>query len=475
MNERHLLTVRRSALRVHRLLSLCILCVLCASVVNPQPQRTAPVTNRHVAPRLSTSNETFLEDLSRRSFLYFLEHADPQTGLVLDRARTDGAAHDANHPSFQIASSAATGFGLTALCTGAERGWITRDAARERIRTTLRFFATRATHERGWFLHWMDARTGERRWRSEYSSIDTALLLAGVLTARSYFREDAEIARLATAIYNRVDFPWMLAGHPSLLSHGWKPESGFLKARWDTYSEHLILQLLAIGSPTHPISPQAWRAWQRTRIGYLNYNYLDGDPLFVHQYSHAWVDFRGTRDSVAPYTDLFANSVRATRAHREFCIFLGKRFPASYSADLWGITASDSSRGYVAWGGPPPHTEIDGTIVPCAAGGSLMFTPDIAVLTLRTMREKFGDKIYGRYGFADAFNPTTGWTGADVIGINVGITLLSAENLRTENVWKWFMRNEEIPRAMYATGIKRPNKPMRTQPSRTRTAQVKPT
>src|SRR5829696_4965841 len=191
------------------------------------------------APRLSAEDDAFLEDLSRRSFQFFVDHADAETGLVLDRARTTGEAHGPEHPSHRIASSAATGFGLTALCAGAERGWVTRAEARGRVLTTLRFFADRAPRERGWFLHWMDAATGERRWQSEFSSIDTALLLAGVLTARQCFGEDPEVVRLSALIYGRVDFPWMLNGHPTLLSHGWRPETGFIKTRWDTYSEHL--------------------------------------------------------------------------------------------------------------------------------------------------------------------------------------------------------------------------------------------
>jgi hypothetical protein len=303
----------------------------------------------------------------------------------------------------------------------------------------------------------MNSPDGERRWQSEYSSIDTALLLGGVLTARQYFREDAEIKRLATLVYERVDFKWMLAGHPMLMSHGWKPEAGFLKPRWDTYSEHLILDLLAIGSPKHAVTPLTWRAWQRKYISYAGYTYLSGGPLFTHQYSHAWVDFRGWRESFAPYTDYFANSVAATRAHREFCLSLREEFPG-YSENVWGITASDSVKGYVAWGGPPRDPAIDGTVVPCAAGGSLMLTPDISLAALQTMREKFGERIYGRYGFTDAFNPNTGWTGPDVLGIDVGIVLLSAENLRSGNVWRWFMRNAEIPRAMRLAGLRQAGK-----------------
>jgi hypothetical protein len=397
-------------------------------------------------PSLSDSDQAFLEDLSRRSFRYFWEQADPRTGLVLDRARTDGSPHDETHRD--VASIAATGFGLTALSIAAERRWVDPRAARERVRVTLRFFADRAHEEHGWFYHWLDRVTGERRWGSEISSIDTALLLGGVLTARQYFFQDAEIRALATKIYERVDFPWMLNNHPTLLSHGWKHEGGFLKPRWDAYSEHTILYLLAIGSPSHPITPRSWYGWKREWVSYAGYKYLSGaPPLFIHQYSHAWVDYRNRREARPPHTDYFANSVRATRAHRIFCMSLSREFPG-YSSNVWGVTASDSARGYVAWGGPPRDPAIDGTVVPCAAGGSLMFTPDISLPALRTMREKFGERVYGKYGFADAFNPNVGWVGPDVIGINVGITLLSAENLRTGNVWRWFMGNSEVGRAM---------------------------
>jgi hypothetical protein len=263
-----------------------------------------------------------------------------------------------------------------------------------------------------------------------------------------------EIARLATLIYERVDFVWMLNGHPALLSHGWKPESGFLKSSWDSYSEDKIIYLLAIGSPTHAITPRSWYAWRRDWIKYAGYAYMSGaPPLFIHQYSHAWIDFRNRREAVLPHIDYFDNSIKATRAHRAFCIDMSREFPG-YTSNIWGITASDSAKGYVAWGGPPRDPAIDGTVVPCAAGGSLMFAPDITLPALREMKERFGKRIYGRYGFADAFNPNTEWVGPDVIGINVGITLLSAENLRTGNVWRWFMQNREIPKAMQLVGLR---------------------
>lgn len=422
-------------------------CIVVATVGTAPAQRSSSSLTSY---RLTPQDASFLDDLSRHSFRYFEEQTDPRTGLVRDRARTDGAPHGEQQD--KIASIAATGFGLTAWCIAAERGWIGKREARERVLATLRFLADRQEHKHGWFYHFVNVRTGEREWKSELSSIDTALLLGGVLTARGYFQSDKEIARLATKIYERVDFPWMLNGHPTLLSMGWRPETGFIEHRWDHYCELAILYLLAIGSPTHPVKPEAWSAWRRDWITYGQYRYLDsGDPLFVHQYSHAWIDFRGRREKSTPYVDYFENSVIATRAHRQFCLDLAKEFPnfsKSYTENIWGISASDSAKGYVAWGGPPRHEAIDGSVVPCAAAGSLMFTPDITLPALREMKEKFGEKIYGRYGFTDAFNPTTGWVNPDVIGIDVGITLLSAENLRSGNVWRWFMRNAEIRRAM---------------------------
>ena len=402
--------------------------------------------------RISESDQAFLEDLSRRSFQYFWEQANPHTGLVPDRARIDGSPLEDSHRG--VASVAATGFGLTALCIAAERKWISSEQARERVRNALRFFGQKAFHKHGWFYHWMDAKTGERRWKSEVSSIDTALLLAGVLTARQYFRNDAEIVRLATDIYERVDFRWMLNGHATLLSHGWKPETGFLKPRWDTYSEDAILYMLAISSRSHPIPASSWYAFWRDRYKYEGYAYFTtiGVPLFMHQYSHAWIDFRGRRELKGDRIDYFENSINATMAHRAFCMHLATEFPA-YGPNVWGITASDSAKGYLAWGGPPRDPAIDGTVVPSAAGGSLMFTPGISIAALRTMKDKYGPRVYTKYGFIDAFNPNTGWIDRDVIGINAGIILLSAENLRTGNVWSWFMLNREIPRAMKLIGL----------------------
>jgi beta-glucosidase len=418
-------------------------------VPNPNEKPEPPPASPVPAGQISREDDAFLEDLSRRTFQFFWEHSDPNTGLTLDRARTSGEAPKQGENHFKVASLAATGFALSGYCVAADRKWITPAQARERTRKTLDFFANRAFHKNGWFYHWMDAETGERRWQSEISSIDTALLLGGVLTVKQCFADDREIARLADQIYRRVDFEWMLNNHPFLLSHGWRPENGFIPNRWHDYSEDKILYLLAIGSPTRPINPRAWYAWQRDWTEYGGFRYLAAvSPLFIHQFSHAWVDFRNRRERRPPYVDYYENSVKATRAQRQFFIdVLSREFPR-YGADMWGLTASDSQRGYVAWGAPPRHEQIDGTVVPCAPAGSLMFAPDITLAALKEMKNRHGDKIYGRYGFADAFNPHNGWVNPDVIGIDLGITLLSAENLRSGKVWFWFMQNDEIRLAL---------------------------
>lgn len=411
--------------------------------VEPPPAAPIPTAS------ISREDDAFLEDLQKRTFQYFWEHSNSQTGLTLDRAHTDGTPPAAGKTHYKVASIASTGFALSGYCIAADRGWITPAQAKERTRNTLDFFANRQEQKNGWFYHFVDQETGERRWRTELSSIDTALLLGGVLTVKHCFKDDKEIVDLADKIYRRVDFRFMLNGDPYLLSHGWRPENGWIPNRWHDYSEQTILYLLAIGSPTSPIPPSSWYAWERTWEEYDGYRYLGAvSPLFIHQFSHAWVDYRNRRERLPPNVDYFENSVKATRAQRQFFIdVLSKEFP-KYGPNMWGLTASDSQKGYLAWGAPPRDPRTDGTVVPCAPAGSLMFTPDIALAALKEMKEKYGDKIYGRYGFADAFNPHNGWVNPDVIGIDLGITLLSIENLRSGKVWWWFMQNDEIRRAL---------------------------
>jgi hypothetical protein len=410
-----------------------------------EPPPSAPVPTAPVSP----ADDAFLEDLQKRTFQFFWNHSDPKTGLTLDRSRTDGTPPPPGESHHKVASIAATGFALSGYCIAADRGWITKAQALDRTRNTLDFFANRQEQKNGWFYHFVDQETGERRWRSELSSIDTALLLGGVLTVRNCFKDDKEIVSLADKIYRRVDFKWMLNGDPYLLSHGWRPETGWIPNRWHDYSEQMILYLMAVGSPTSPIPARSWYAWERTWKEYGEYRYLAAvSPLFIHQFSHAWVDFRNRRERLPPNVDYFENSTKATRAQRQFFIdVLSKEFP-KYGPNVWGLTASDSQKGYVAWGAPPRDPQADGSVVPCAPAGSLMFTPDIALAALKEMRSLYGDKIYGRYGFADAFNPHNGWVNPDVIGIDLGITLLSIENLRSGKVWYWFMQNDEIRRAL---------------------------
>lgn len=368
------------------------------------------------------AQDAFLEDLSRRAFRYFLEQSNTKTGLVLDRAKVDGGAVERSR---NVASIAATGFGLSGLCVAAERGWISHGDARGRATAALQFIANGLPQVHGWFYHFVHVETGERMWKCELSSIDTALLLAGVLTCGGYFGGDPR--KLARGIYDRVDFRWMQNGGV-FLSHGWKPESGFLQSRWSTFSECLLLYALAMNSRTTPVD--GWQQVRKPVRTYKGFRYIEGGPLFVHQYPQAWLDLR--------HTSWSSNSTLATRANRAFCLDLLARFPKSYSEDVWGITASDSAHGYIAWGIPGDDRRIDGTVVPCAPAGSLMFAPDICIPALMAMRRQFGDQIWGRYGFADAFNPTTGWYDSEVIGIDQGITLLSAENLRSGAIWRWF-------------------------------------
>jgi hypothetical protein len=390
---------------------------------------------------LSPEDDQLLDEISERSFCFFLEQAHPFTGLVKDRC-TVKSSHDGT-----VASMAATGFGLTALCIGDKRGYAPSSIIQERVATTLRFLWKKLPNHRGFFYHFADLNTGERVWDSEVSSVDTAILLCGVLSCREYFQVP-EIKQLANSIFNRVDWTW-LSEDTTLLPHGWSPEIGFLPFRWDLYSELMMMYLLGLGSFSHPLRAEAWHAWKRTTFEYDGIRYIGSfAPLFVHQYSQAWFDFRGKRDK---YADYFQNSTLATDVHRRFCLELSNQF-SDYSDDLWGITASDSDKGYVVWGGPPGVGPIDGTVVPSATGGSLPFLLEPTLRVLRTIRSQYPN-AWTQYGFVDAFNPLKKWYDPDVIGIDTGITLLMAENVRSEFVWKNFMKAPEAQRGMDRAGF----------------------
>ncbi len=418
-------------------------CVTGAAVLSLSHNPFASILPLHHESREEVSDAMLLYEMQRASFDFFWHEADPDSGLVRDRAKADGG------DTRRMGSIAATGFGLTAMCIAHRRKYMPENEIVERVRRTLRFLAHDAPHVHGFFYHYTDLLDGKRFNGSEISPIDMAILLCGVLTCREYFQDDT-ITMDATRIYERVEWPWALDGGDTL-ALSWTPEFGFTSLHWDSFSEGILLYLLAIGSPTYPISPRCWDAVQRPVLVYQNYRFVSSPaPLFVHQFPHAWFDFRNKKDE---YINYFENSVAATRAHRQFCMDLKPQF-GSYSENLWGITASDSCGGYVAWGGPPLQGPVDGTIVPAAAAGSLPFLFRESMSVLRNLRLQYGERIWKRYGFVDAFNPLTGWVDSDVVGIDAGISIVMAENAQSQFVWETFMRNREAHRAMQKCGFR---------------------
>jgi hypothetical protein len=412
--------------------------------------------------------DPFLGDLEERTFRFFWETANPKNGLIPDRYPT---------PSF--ASIAAVGFGLTAYPIGVERGYITRAEARQRALVTLRFFL-KAPNEHGFYYHFMDMKTGERANDSEVSTVDTALLLAGVLFCQSYFDSqnprEIEIRKLADEIYRRVDWTWAQPRAPAV-ALAWTPEQGFSSLDWNGYNEAMLVYLLALGSPTHPISQQAWTLWTSTynkHWGTLyDQTYLSFAPLFGHQYTHVWVDFRGIRDGYMRQhgLDYFENSRRATYTQRRYAIANPQHWQA-YGKNIWGMSASDgpgpsnepclgrecSFLRYAARGIGVGRVVDDGTIAPTAAISSLPFAPEIVVPATLEMYHRFGSSIYSSYGFLDAFNPSfpagttpapgepgkqtvTPWVDQDYVGIDQGPILAMIENYRSDLVWR-VMRND---------------------------------
>jgi len=394
---------------------------------------------------LSAADEAFLDDMQRRAALYFWEQADATSGQVLDRAyanNTDGKLHSVR----PLSSIAATGFGLTTLCIADKRGYMPHDAIVTRVRNTLDFHLNKLPNNHGFFSHFNNVYSGAAASGSEISSIDTSILLCGVLTARAYFG-DSQITDMATKIYERVDWPWMLNGGKTF-SMGFL-NGQFIQTRWDHYCELMMIYLLAIGSPTHPVAATTWDNFSRPTISFDGFKFIGqaGDSLFVHQYSHAWFDFRYKKDK---YADYFANSIMATRAHKTFSLGL----KMGYTDDYWGLTASDMPSGYGSWGGPPGFGPIDGTVVPCATAGSLPFLPVDCVRVQRSLKQTWGDKVYLRYGYKDAVHPAANWYDTDVLGIDLGISALMAENVRSGFVWSTFMQNPEVGKAMGLCGFK---------------------
>ena len=396
---------------------------------------------------VTPDDHAFLDDLERRCYRYFEEAADSESGLIADRHRTD------NSDVFHVSSIAATGFGLTAHTIAAARGWITKEESMNRCRRILTFMRDKGQNEHGFFFQYLDMKTGQRDGRAPASSIDQALFLVGALTAAAAY-PNSDIPALAASLYDRTEWKWM-CNRDDLISHGWTPERGFLPSRWDSYSEMMIMLVLAIGSDTHPMAPYTWETWGRAPVQeFKGEKYINCPPLFIHQYSHAYFDFRNWRDGIWDY---WRNSQISTLAQIDYMKRLGAKYPEQlghYNDDLWGLTPSDGPSDYMDWGAPYPDQRllpwrgIDGTIVPSAPGGSLAICPEPTLRTLRYQKEHFGDKIYGRYGFVDAYNPRTGWVSSYCLAIDTGITLLMAENLRSEFVWKTFMTHPIAQRAI---------------------------
>jgi hypothetical protein len=399
-------------------------------------------------------------------------------------------------PTEAFASVAATGFGLTAYPVGVERGWISREQARQRVLLTLRFLwsAPQGPQEsgvagyRGFFYHFLVPETGMRFEKVELSTIDTALLLAGALFCGEYFDRDdageAEIRRLAQALYERVEWDWARP-RPPRIGMGWHPEKGFIPSDWHGYDEGMVLYLLALGSPTHPIDPAAWETWTSSYkfLRFHGYDYVAFAPLFGHQYSHLWVDFRGIQDAYmrGKGIDYFENSRRHTLAQRQWAIANPRRWEG-LGPDVWGVSACDGPADvrlpvhgeprlfftYAGRGVGADFMNDDGTLTPTAAGGSVPFAPEVAIPALMAMRARYGEPLYGQYGFLDAFNPTfqfevpvqhgrvvpgVGWFDTDYLGIDQGPILEMIENYRSGLIWSEMRDSAPLRRGLQRAGF----------------------
>lgn len=427
------------------------------------------MTHPTTTQTLALDDDALLDRLQRAAFGYFLRACNPVNGLVADTTR-DGSP----------CSIAVVGFALSAYVVAVERGWMTRADALARTLTTVRFFrdsdqsgAASATGYKGFYYHFLHMDNGKRMWQSELSMIDTALLLAGALTASSYFDastdDEAELRAVVDTLYQRVDWNWAQGGEPTL-RQGWKPECGFLNYGWDGYNEGLVLYALALGSPTHPLQLDHYAAWTETYQweNLYDIDFLYAGPLFIHQFSHAWIDFRGIRDDFMQekQCDYFENSCRATEVQREYA----RRNPHSYRGyeeDCWGLSACDGptrsvrtlpdepSRlyGYAARG--VPYGPDDGTLSGWAALASLPFAPEATLRAIRYMLQRYPE-MWVAEQYASSFNPglpgETGaaWVSRGHFGLDQGLVVMMIENYRSELIWRLLRTCPAI-----RTGLKR--------------------
>ncbi len=422
------------------------------------------------------TDREMLISLQQETFDYFLKEVDPVTGLVADKTQ----------PGFP-SSIAVVGMSLSVYIIGVEKQMLSRNDAKKRILKILHFFHDSrqgtepdATGYKGFYYHFLEMDTGKRAWESELSTVDTAFFIAGALSAATYFsendKEEAEIRELADKLYRRVDWQWAL-NEGTTITHGWKPESGFLPFRWaDDYSEAILLYVLALGSPTYPIKPDGYHTWTTTFHLKKVYDieYLYAGPLFIHQFSHLWIDFRGIRDNFNKKNgfDYFENSKRATYIHRQYAIENPEKFE-HYGEYCWGMTASDGPGcsvmeingrqrvfyDYVARGAP--FGPDDGTISPWAVVASLPFAPEIVIDTIRHAIERLNLKHHRLYGFDASFNPThpektgnpNGWVSPWRFGLNQGPVVMMIENYHSELIWKIMRQCPYIIKGLRAAGF----------------------
>lgn len=388
---------------------------------------------------VTDSDRTLLTKIQKDTLRYFVLLSDKKTGLT----------RDSSQPS-SPASIAATGFSLASFAIADSHGWLPKGYAAAYIRKTLRTLLRRAEQHEGFFFHFIDRQSGKRVWGSEASSIDTALLLAGALLAGQYY-PGTDIERMAQQIYDRINWAWMQNGS-ALICMGWKPESGFLPYYWDSYNELIILQALAIGAQRRPVPPEAWQAWTRWEDEYAGKMivYSSSGSLFTYQYSQAFIDFRNLNDGGINY---FENSQKATLINRDYSLAF-RNLHRGYTETSWGLSASLGPGGYKAYGSKPGEGLHDGTIAPYAAIGSIVFTPEDSINTIRYFYENYRENLYGPFGFKAAFNLDKNWWADQYLGIDQGISFLMLENfLNGGEVWKRFMRLKSIQRWIALTGL----------------------
>ncbi len=420
------------------------------------PQESLPSVTLSAVPSPFSSNDAFLDYVQQANFDYFWYAANPANGLVPDRSATGSAC-----------SIAAVGFGLTAIGIGIDHGWIARTQGVARVVTTLNTFfqgpqgsgTSGIIGYKGWFYHFLDMNTALRSPNSELSSIDTALLLSGILYAKQYFNgtnsDETGIRTMADTIFNRVDWTWMAQGTDAV-AMGWQPTTGFAGyGNWVGYDEGMILYLLGLGIATNPLPASAWSYWTGgyTWATYYGESFVPFPPLFGHEYSHCWIDFRHIADTYmnSQSSTYFENSRRATLAQVSYCV-ANPLDKLGYSSNVWGLTACDGPTGYEAHGAPPGLND-DGTIAPTAPGGAMAFAPEYSLPTLQYFYSHFRPRIWTAYGFLDAFNLGAQWYDTDELGIDQGPIVIMIENYRTQRVWKLFMQNAEIRRGLQQAGF----------------------